>query len=232
MYAQHFKLRRDPFSLTADPEFLYMTEQHREALAALAYGIFSRKGLIVLTGDAGTGKTTLLTCLLQSVSSKRVLTGMIVNPTLSPSEFLEAAMLDFGLDEVPPSKARRIAMFQSFLCKAHSEGQIPTLIIDEAHKLSLDVLEEVRLLGNLESAGQKLLQIVLTGQSELDDLLYTPELRQFKQRVALRLAIGAFGSRRNGTLYPVPLVESRGQGGPLRPRPSLESLKQRGASHG
>jgi general secretion pathway protein A len=114
---------------------------------------------------------------------------VILNPTLTPAEFLEAALIDFGFKDIPESKAQRISVLQDFLWKAHRGGQISGLIVDEAHKLSLDVLEEIRLLGNFESATEKLLQIALVGQSELDDLLNSPCLWQFKQRIARRMSI-------------------------------------------
>jgi general secretion pathway protein A len=189
MYNQFFGLRRDPFSLTPDPEFLYLTPQHREALAGFTYAILARKGFVVLTGNAGTGKTTLLGRVLQHLPVSRVRTSVIVNPTLTASEFLEAVMLDFGLTDIPVSKAQRIARLQTFLSRGRKKGKISALIIDEAHQLSMEVLEEIRLLGNFESASEKLLQIALLGQSELDDLLDRDNLKQFKQRIALRVAI-------------------------------------------
>lgn len=189
MYNQFFGLRRDPFGLTPDPEFLYLTPQHREALAGLTYAILARKGFVVLTGNAGTGKTTLLTRILQHLPVSSVRSSVIVNPTLTAGEFLEAVLMDFGFTDIPASKPRRIARLQSFLCSGQREGKISALIIDEAHKLSMEVLEEIRLLGNFESADEKLLQVALLGQSELDDLLDCDRLKQFKQRVALRVVI-------------------------------------------
>jgi len=189
MYNEFFGLQRTPFNLTPDPEFLYLNAGHREALAGISYAILARKGFVVLTGDAGTGKTTLLTRILGHLPPTRIQSSVIVNPTLTPPEFLEAALLDFGFRNIPVSKAQRIMILQEFLWKGNREGKISALVIDEAHKLSLELLEEIRLLGNLESGGEKLLQIVLVGQSELDELLNREQLRQLKQRIALRLAI-------------------------------------------
>jgi general secretion pathway protein A len=189
MYNEFFGLQKDPFNLTPDPEFLYMTAQHREALAGLTYAILARKGFVVLTGNAGTGKTTLLTRILEHLPANRIQFSVIVNPSLTPAEFLEATLMDFGFADIPQSKAQRIALLQGFLWKGNREGKITAMIVDEAHKLSLEVLEEIRLLGNFESANEKLLQIVLVGQSELDGLLNRESLRQFKQRISLRLAI-------------------------------------------
>jgi general secretion pathway protein A len=189
MYNEFFGLQKSPFNLTPDPEFLYLTAQHRDALAGLTYAIMARKGFVVLTGDAGTGKTTLLTRILEHLPVARVQSSVIVNPTLTPTEFLEATLLDFGFSEIPSSKAQQIVAFQNFLWKGHREGKTSALVVDEAHKLSADVLEEIRLLGNFETREGKLLQIALVGQSELDDLLNREDLRQFKQRVAMRLTI-------------------------------------------
>jgi general secretion pathway protein A len=188
MYNNFFGVLKAPFNLTPDPDFLYMTPQHREALAGLSYAILARKGFVVLTGTAGTGKTTLLTRIMSHLAP-RVQCSVILNPTLSPAEFLEAVMLDFGLRDIPASKAQRLSKLQDFLWKAHHAGQISALIVDEAHKLSPALLEEIRLLGNFESASEKFLQIALVGQSELDDLLNSADLWQLKQRIARRMAI-------------------------------------------
>jgi general secretion pathway protein A len=190
MYNQFFGLTKDAFGLTPNPEFLYLTPQHREALAGFTYAILARKGFVVLTGEAGTGKTTLLTRVLQHPAVTSVRTSVIVNPTLTASEFLEAVMMDFGFTDIPASKAQRIAKLHSFLSSGQREGKISALIVDEAHKLSMEVLEEIRLLGNFESPEAKLLQVALLGQSELDALLDCDQLKQFKQRIALRVAIG------------------------------------------
>ena len=189
MYNEFFGLRKAPFHLTPDPEFLYLTEQHREALAGLAYAILARQGFVVLTGDAGTGKTTLLARVLGRLPLNRIQSSVIVNPTLTPAEFLESILLDFGFEDIPASKAQRIAALQRFLWKNQRNGKVSALIVDEAHKLTVELLEEIRLLGNLESAETKLLQIVLIGQVELDEALNSEHLRQFKQRIALRLAL-------------------------------------------
>ena len=189
MYGEFFGLSKKPFNMTPDPGFLFLTNRHREALVGLTYAILDRKGFIVLTGDAGTGKTTLLARVLQNLPRAQVQSSVILNPMLTPAEFLELALLDFGLSDVPASKARRLTLLQKLLVDGHREGKISTLVIDEAHKLSIELLEEIRLLGNFEYGDQKLLQIVLLGQLELNDLLERGELRQFKQRVALRFAI-------------------------------------------
>jgi general secretion pathway protein A len=189
MYNQFFGLSKDPFSMTPDPAFLFLTSAHREALAGVTYSIWSRKGFVVLTGDAGTGKTTLLTRIFQSIPSTRVRFSVVLNPMLTPAEFLELALLDFGMTEIPASKAQRLTMLQQFLVDIHGKGQLAVLVVDEAHKLPPDVLEEIRLLSNFELAEAKLLQIVLAGQTELGEVLNRQDMRQLKQRIAMRLAI-------------------------------------------
>jgi general secretion pathway protein A len=194
MYHQFFGLSKDPFSMTPDPGFLYLTLQHREALAGLTYAILNRKGFVVLTGDAGTGKTSLLCRLFESIPCTRVRFSVVLNPMLTPAEFLEFALLDFGIKDIPSSKAQRLSLLQQFLVEAYRERQVAVLVVDEAHKLPLDVLEEIRLLSNFELADAKLLQIVLAGQTELGDLLNRQDLRQLKQRIAVRLAIHPLSS--------------------------------------
>ena len=189
MYYQFFGLRKEPFGMTPDPAFLFLSAAHREALAGLTYAILGRKGFVVLTGDAGTGKTTLLTRVVKSVPESRARFSVILNPTLTPAEFLELVLLDFGIADVPASKAQRLTILREFLTEAYQQRRVPVLVVDEAHKLSPDVLEEIRLLSNFELPDGKLLQIVLAGQTELGDLLNRQDLRQLKQRIAVRLAI-------------------------------------------
>lgn len=189
MYTDFFGLQKLPFNLTPDPAFLYLPPKHREALAGLTYAVLERKGFAVLTGDAGTGKTTLINSVLNRLPAERVETSIILNPTLTASEFLEIVMLDFDIPDVPASKAQRLWKLQEFLARTHHQNRYAVLVIDEAHKLSLEVLEEIRLLGNYESASEKFLQILLLGQPELDILINRRDLRQLKQRLALRLYI-------------------------------------------
>jgi general secretion pathway protein A len=189
MYKDFFALQTLPFSLTPDPAFLFLPPKHREALAGLTYAVLERKGFVVLTGDAGTGKTTLINSVLSRLPAERIASSIILNPTLTASEFLEGVMLDFDIPDLPASKAQRLWKLQEFLARTHEEHRYAVLIIDEAHKLSLEVLEEIRLLGNYESASEKYLQILLLGQSELDGLLNRRDLRQLKQRIELRLYI-------------------------------------------
>jgi general secretion pathway protein A len=190
VYDQIFGLSKKPFNLTPDPAFLFLTSQHREALVGLTYAILQRKGFVVLTGEVGVGKTTLLARVLHFLPANRLQFAVILNPTLTAAEFLELALLDFGITDIPASKAQRLWKLQNLIFEGRRQGKVTALIVDEAHKLSADVLEEIRLLGNFEQTDEKLLQILLVGQNELEENLNREDLRQLKQRIALWLRIG------------------------------------------
>jgi len=190
MYQAFFAIDKCPFHMTPDPGCVYMTSQHVEAISGLVYGILDRRGYLLLTGEAGLGKTTALTAALQLAGTK-VQSSLILNPILSSAEFLETVMLDFGIENIPPSKAQRLRLLQDFLLRGDAEGKVSVVVIDEAHKLSVELLEEIRLLGNFDFADHKLLQIVLVGQNELAPILNREELRQLKQRIAIRLSLHA-----------------------------------------
>lgn len=190
MYQSFFGLERDPFSITPDPAFLYLSDAHREALAGLLFAVICRKGFLVLTGDAGTGKTTLIRTMLKRVLPAQTVFSFLVHPTLSPSEFLEYTLLDFGLTDIPVSKAQQLRLFHEFLVKSCTKGKTPVLVVDEAQKLSPELLEEIRLLTNAETEEQKLLQIILAGQNELAAILARDDMKQLRQRIAVRLSIG------------------------------------------
>jgi general secretion pathway protein A len=194
MYQSFFGLKHSPFKMAPDAKVLFKTAQHLESIAGLMYTILNRKGLAVLTGDAGTGKTTVLTRVLQALPEARVRSSMIFHPTLSADDFLELVLLDFGIPNLPASKAQRLICLQQFLLTVHEQGKLSALIVDEAHKLTPELLEEIRLLGNFDHGGEKLLQILLIGQSELDELLDRNDLRQLKQRIAVRLSIAPLSS--------------------------------------
>jgi general secretion pathway protein A len=187
MYKTFFKLARNPFDLTPDPACLVPTERHNEALAALYHGVRQHKGFVVLTGEVGTGKTLLLRCLLGLLKeSKDVAYAYLFNGRLSPTEFLQYIVADFGLPASGKGKYELLIDLGHFLTSRGSRKMTTVLIVDEAHHLSADILEEVRLLSNLETTDDKLLQIVLVGQPELDEKLDSVELRQLKQRIAIR----------------------------------------------
>ena len=186
MYRAFFGLQTHPFGVNPDPRFLCMTPHLKEVLACLAYGIRRRKGFVVLTGEVGTGKTTLIKTLLSSLNSADVATSFVFNPQLEVLDFLEFMMADFGIEVRSRIKSQMLLQLNQWLINRHRLGMTSALIIDEAQDLSLAMLEEVRLLTNLETATEKLLQIVLSGQPELDEKLRLPETRQLRQRIAFR----------------------------------------------
>jgi len=192
VYAEFYGLRELPFALTPDPRFIYFTPSHTEVMANLHYGIESGKGLIVVTGEVGTGKTTILRWMMQRLD-RTVLVAYIFNPRLSVSEFYQhiATLLEVQKWE---TKSELLMELGRCLESRHARGLRTVLIIDEAQGLSPHVLEEIRLLSNFESDNAKHLQIVLTGQPELREVLNNPDLRQLKQRIALRCAIKALPS--------------------------------------
>jgi general secretion pathway protein A len=189
MYESFFGLEKSPFSLSPDPRFLYAAPRLGEAFAGLLHGIVNRRGFVVLTGESGTGKSTLIRALLSEIGTRKVATSLIFNPMVKAEEFLELAMLDFGLADLPSSKPQRLARLNQFLIDNHNEGVTSVLFVDEAHTLTPALLEEVRLLANFETSDSKLLQIVLAGHTELDETLERHELRQLKQRIAVRVSL-------------------------------------------
>jgi len=187
MYKAFYNLRRNPFEITPDPAFLFPTRRHNEALAALYYGVRRHNGFVVLTGEVGTGKTLLLRCLLQSLrKSDDVKYAYVFNGRLSPLEFLQYIAGDLGLGAAGKNKSELLLELARYVVSRGERKLTTVLVVDEAHHLSGDILEEIRLLTNLETAEEKLLQILLVGQPELDDKLDSADLRQLKQRIALR----------------------------------------------
>ena len=191
MYKAFYKLTRSPFEITPDPSFLFATRTHNEALANLYYGVRQHKGFVVMTGEVGTGKTLLVRCLLHLLNRANVEYAYVYNTRLSPFEFLQYIAGDFGLPASGKSKSELLLQLNAFLVDRHQKSLTTVLVVDEAHHLSVDVLEEIRLLTNLETAQRKLLQILLVGQPELDEKLDSFELRQLKQRIALRCHLQA-----------------------------------------
>ncbi len=189
IYNAYFGFAENPFNISPNPEFLYRSPQHEEALANLIYGVRSRKGFIVLTGEVGTGKTTMLECLRDYLDSQRVEFAFIFNSRLTPDQFFEMMAFDFDLQCNRKSKTDVLFALNALLLQQADRGRTCVLIVDEAHNLEWDVLEEIRLLGNLENRQGKLLQIILAGQPELDRKLDAPNLRQLKQRIVLRCSL-------------------------------------------
>ena len=186
MYNAFFGLDVDPFRVNPDPRFLYFSESHREALATLVYAVQQRKGFIVLTGEVGTGKTTILNALLQKLD-RGVATAQLFNTMLTVPDFFAAVADEFGLEPVEPfQKSVALRRLNSFLIQRLQQGLQTLLIIDEAQNLSTELLEEIRLLSNLETPQSKLLTIMLVGQPELREQLARQELRQLRQRIELQ----------------------------------------------
>jgi general secretion pathway protein A len=168
MYKKFFGLKENPFNVNPDPRYLFLTEHTQEALACLTYGIETRKGFILLTGEVGTGKTTLVNRLLEWLQKERVSTAFVFNPRLSVSQFFDFMMADFGIPCESRQKSQVLLKLNQWLLDRYQAGERAVLIVDEAQNLSPQMLEEIRLLTNLETSTEKLLQIVLSGQPELE----------------------------------------------------------------
>jgi len=186
MYKKFFGLAENPFNVNPDPRFLFSTRHTEEAFAVLTYGIQARKGFITLTGEVGTGKTTLLNKLLDWLHEQSLATAFVFNSRLNVTQFLDFMMADFGIACDTRLKSQVLIRLNQWLLERYRAGETAVLIVDEAQNLSPHVLEEIRLLTNLETATEKLLQIVLSGQPELEQKLNQPGLRQLRQRITLR----------------------------------------------
>src|SRR6267143_4411590 len=186
MYKEFFGLRANPFNVNPDPRYLFLTRHTEEALACLTYGIQSRKGFVLLTGEVGTGKTTLINKLLEWLRLQQVATAFIFNSRMNVPQFLDYMMADFGIACVSKAKSQILLRLYNWLLDRYRVGETAVLIVDEAQNITDEVLEEIRLLTNLETFTEKLLQIVLVGQPELEQRLKQPQLRQLRQRLTLR----------------------------------------------
>ena len=186
MYKEFYGLRANPFNVNPDPRYLFLTRHTEEALACLTYGIQSRKGFVLLTGEVGTGKTTLINKLLEWLRLQQVATAFIFNSRLNVPQFLDYMMADFGIQHDSRAKSQILLRLYNWLLDRYRAGETAVLIVDEAQNLSDEVLEEIRMLTNLETFTEKLLQIVLVGQPELEQKLKQPQLRQLRQRLTLR----------------------------------------------
>ena len=199
MYKQFFGLRANPFNVNPDPRYLFLTRHTQEALASLTYGIQARKGFVLLSGEVGTGKTTLLNKLLDWLHEQSLATAFVFNSRLNVTQFLDFMMADFGISCDTRLKSQVLIRLNQWLLERYRAGETAVLIVDEAQNLSPQVLEEIRLLTNLETATEKLLQIVLSGQPELEQKLNQPGLRQLRQRITLRCRT-----------YPITMEETSG----------------------
>jgi type II secretory pathway predicted ATPase ExeA len=185
MYEKHFGLRASPFGTSPDPRFLCMLPQIRETLASLQYGIASRRGFVVLTGEVGTGKTTLLKAVLGTFIKVRVSSAFVFNPRLDVHDFLDFVLSEFDIPVKRRTKAGMLLQLNSWMIDRYREGGLCVIAVDEAQNLSWDLMEEIRLLTNLETSSDKLIQIVLSGQPELERKLRDPRVRQLRQRVSV-----------------------------------------------
>ncbi|HWZ99333.1 MAG TPA: AAA family ATPase [Candidatus Dormibacteraeota bacterium] len=186
MYKSFYGLKENPFNVNPDPRFLYLTKQIEEALTGLMYGIQTRKGFITLTGEVGTGKTTLVNRLLDWLHSRNARTAFLFNSRMNSSQLFDFILAEFDIVCESKSKSQQLMKLNSWLLDRYRDGETVVLIIDEAQNLTYPVLEEIRLLTNLETSTEKLLQIVLSGQPELEEKLKLPQLRQLRQRIMLR----------------------------------------------
>jgi general secretion pathway protein A len=200
MYAAFYQLRDEPFRLTPDPRYLHLSEPHQAALTSVLEAIFYRKGLVMITGAIGTGKTTLVHAALQLLSQKQmpIRSALLFNPTLARDEFLELMLDEFEVDCPSSSKPKRLVALQRMLLETQNRGGTSVLFIDEAHLLTTELLEEIRLLGNADTHHEKLLQIVLSGQPELTTMMNRPELSALQQRIASRAHLRPLGRVETG----------------------------------
>ena len=189
MYCRYYGLKERPFNVTSDPAFFFSSKKHKEALSHLLYGVSQRKGIIVLTGEIGTGKTTICRFFLNQIG-KNVKTAFILNPTFSEIQLLESIVKDFGINPGKETKLGMVLELNNFLLRESNAGNNLVLIVDEAQNLKPSLLEQIRLLSNLETEKDKLLQVILVGQPELNNRLNLYDLRQLRQRIMVRYHIG------------------------------------------
>jgi len=186
MYKSFYSLKENPFNVSPDPRFLYLTKEVEEALTGLMYGIQTRKGFITLTGEVGTGKTTLVNRLLDWLHHRNARTAFLFNSRMNSNHLFDFILAEFEIPCESKAKSQQVMNLNRWLLQRYQDGEIVVLIIDEAQNLTYPVLEEIRLLTNLETSTEKLLQIVLSGQPELEEKLKLPQLRQLRQRIMLR----------------------------------------------
>ena len=226
MYRKFYGLTRNPFEISPDPYFFYPTPHHNEALASLTYGVLRRKGFVVVTGEVGTGKTLLIRFLLDTLSNNHIAFAFVYNPRLSILEFLAHVLADLRVTSPGRTKSEMLARLNNYLVARSRTGGITALIVDEAQLLSWELLEEIRLLTNLETSQHKLLQIVLVGQPECDQKLDSPQLRQLKQRIALRCTLEPLGLEElRGYIYRrLELAGAKPNGSPIFPDETIAIL--------
>jgi general secretion pathway protein A len=228
MYEAFFGLRERPFELTPNPRYLCRTPRHREALSNLEYGLTTARGITLLLGDAGTGKTTLIRTALESIQKDDSLCVSVTNPTLSRGEFVQYLAEQFQLgDEAAASKSVLLLKLERLLIERRERGALTALVIDEAQSLPFDLLEEVRLLANMETDEEKLLPLVLAGQPELAERLNDPSLRQLKQRVAVRCTLAPLELQETATYIAGRIRTAGGDSARLFTREAVELIYAR-----
>ena len=226
MYLEYYGLTEAPFNLAPNPRFLFYTPKHREAFNHLLYGIYERKGFVQLTGEVGAGKTTLCRALLEQIDPQTFATALILNPVLDAHGLMKAVAMEFGLHVKGLDRLETVALINQFLLDQAHQGRECLLIIDEAQDLTDDLLEQVRLLSNLETDTRKLLQIVLMGQPELRDRLNDPRLRQLRQRITVRFHLKSLSRYEVSHYVRHRLAVSGGKGVPCFTRPALWRIYQ------
>ena len=220
MYLEYYNLRHTPFDITPNPQFLYFSPKHREALNHLLYGIRERKGFVQLTGEVGAGKTTLCRAMLEQLG-ELFETALILNPVLDSDQLMKTIALEFGVPVQNNDRLENLAALNDFLLGLAEQGKDAVLVIDEAQDLTLDLLEQVRLLSNLETDSRKLLQIVLMGQPELKDRLNDYRLRQLRQRITVRYHLRPLTRGEVGLYIQHRLVVSGSKGSPYFSTPAI-----------
>ena len=226
MYQRFFNLRESPFNVNPDPRYLFMTRQIQEALAGLTYGIQNRKGFILLTGEVGTGKTTLVNRLLDWLRGQRVATAYIFNSQLQVNHLFDFIMADFEIPYESREKSQVLLRLNQWLLERYRAGETAVLIVDEAQNLSSELLEEIRLLTNLETSTEKLLQIVLAGQPELEERLKLPQLRQLRQRITLRCRTSALSLEETYGYIAERLRIAGANGEPIFSKEAIQAIHQ------
>ncbi|QHI70552.1 ExeA family protein [Tichowtungia aerotolerans] len=228
MYLDYFQLNEFPFNVTPDPRFLYFSDRHQEAYDSLLYGIEHRKGFIVLTGEVGCGKTTICRSVLNQLPTNTH-SALILNPSLTPSQLIRSILIDLGLDAKGQDKLVHIALLNEFLLDCLNKNENVCIIIDESQNLDADLMEQIRMLSNLETDQHKLMQIILSGQPELKERLAMPELRQLRQRVMVHCDLSSLSTVETA-LYIQHRLNVAGANGRIRFRPmAVERVHEHGA---
>ena len=224
MYKSYFGLKENPFNVNPDPRFLFLTKEIEEALTGLMYGIQTRKGFITLTGEVGTGKTTLINRLLDWLHHRRARTAFLFNSRMNSSQLFDFILAEFDIQCESKSKSQQLLKLNHWLLERYRDGETVVLIIDEAQNLTYPVLEEIRLLTNLETSTEKLLQIVLSGQPELEEKLKLPQLRQLRQRIMLRCRTTPLSEEQTGEYIAERLRIAGASGDPIFSPKTIEAV--------